>query len=270
MRATASFCACCTAIAFGAFATQAQDNSVSIDPYISQATTVNALQIRQNHLETIANALNAALPAAPGESKAWGSFTVQTGAYSVNIVGYVNVSTTGGKLHLLNNPLDDGSNTLNSAMTGAPTGSEAYVWNGAGYTPAAVGAKTGVWSPDASIPTGVGFFFKPSANFTNTFVGEVLAGPGECVTNKLAGGLVDLTGSLLPYATASIATDSIFALNNAPPGSKLFKWDFAGQTYIPAGVGAKTGAWSPDLGMDVAEGFFIIPSSGFKWIQCLP
>jgi hypothetical protein len=169
---------------------------------------------------------------------------------------------------LIQNPLDDGTNTLNSVLTGAPANSEAWVWNGSGYTPAVVGSKTGTWGPDASIPTGVGFFYRPAANFTNTYVGEVLAGPGESLTNGLTGGQLDLTGALLPYATASIATDSTYGLAGAPANSELWKWNGSG--YTPAVVGSKTGTWGPDLPMDVAESFFIRTTADFDWVQSLP
>jgi hypothetical protein len=197
-----------------------------------------------------------------------GVATAQAQVYSVNIVGYVNQASTGGAFTLIQNPLDDGTNTLESVLGGSPAGSQAWVWNGAGYTPASVGAKTGVWSPDAAVPTGVGFFFKPAADVTNTYVGEVIAAPGESVTNDLTGGQIDLTGSLLPYATASLATDTNFGLSAAPAGSLLWKWNGTG--YTPASVGAKTGTWSPDVAFDVAESFFINASSDYSWVQTLP
>ena len=197
-----------------------------------------------------------------------GALTVSAQVYSVNIVGYVNQATTGGQLHLVQNPLDNGTNTLNSVLAGSPAGSEAYVWNGSGYTPSLVGAKTGVWSPDTAIPTGVGFFFRPSANRTNTYVGQVLAGPGESVTNSLANGVLDLTGSLLPLATTNHSTDAAFGLTGAPAGSALYKWNGSG--YTPSLVGAKSGTWSPGVSIAVGESVFIQPAGAFDWTQTLP
>jgi hypothetical protein len=192
----------------------------------------------------------------------------QSNVYSVNIVGYVNQPTTAGQLHLVQNPLDNGTNTLNTVLAGAPANSAAYVWNGSGYTPSFVGAKTGVWGPDLAIPTGTGFFFVPAANRTNTYVGEVLAGPGETLTNALAGGVLDLTGALIPYATTNHATDANFGLVGAPANSALYKWNGTG--YTPSFVGAKTGTWSPAVGIAVGESFFIQPAAAFNWKQSLP
>lgn len=197
-----------------------------------------------------------------------GAITAQAQVYSVNIVGYVNQDAVGGNFNLIQNPLDNGTNTLESVLGGSPAGSVAFVWNGAGYDAASVGAKSGVWAPDLSIPTGVGMFFKPTANHSTTYVGEVVAGPGESVTNSLAGGAFDLTGSLLPLGTASIATDTAYGLTGAPAGSTIFKWNGGG--YDAASVGAKSGLWAPDLGMDVAESFFIKPAASFDWVQQLP
>ncbi len=170
----------------------------------------------------------------------------QSNVYSVNIVGYVNQVTAGGQFHLIQNPLDNnGSNTLNAVLAGAPAGSEAYVWNGSAYDLSVVGAKTGIWGPDLGIPTGTGLFFKPAANRTNTYVGEVLAAPGETLTNALAGGVFDLTGGLIPYATTNHATDSNFGLVGAPANSEMYKWN--GASYDLSIVGAKTGTWGPGL-----------------------
>jgi hypothetical protein len=197
-----------------------------------------------------------------------GALTAQAQVYSVNIVGYVNQATPGGAFNLVQNPLDDGTNTLSTVLAGAPNTSQAFVWNGAGYDLASVGAKSGVWGPDLAVPTGVGFFFKPAADFTNTYVGEVVAAPGESVTNSLTGGQIDLTGSLLPYGTASIATDTNFGLAGAPAGSQLFKWN--GAAYDISSVGAKSGVWGPDRAIDVAESVFLNTSSDFDWVQTLP
>jgi hypothetical protein len=196
------------------------------------------------------------------------AITAQAQVYSVNIVGYVNQATTGGQFHLVQNPLDNGTNTLNSVLPGSPANSQAYVWNGTAYDLAQVGAKTGVWSPDLAIPTGTGFFFKPAANKTNTYVGEVLAAPGETLTNSLTGGIFDLTGALIPYATTNHATDATFGLVGAPANSQLYKW--TGTAYSLSSVGAKTGTWSPGLPIVVGEAVFIKPASNFDWKQTLP
>jgi hypothetical protein len=192
----------------------------------------------------------------------------QAQVYSVNIVGYVNKAATSGALHLVENPLVSTNDTLNSVLAGSPATSQAWVWNGAGYTPSSVGAKSGVWSPDVAIPTGTGFFYKPAGNITNTFVGEVIVGPGQSATNSLSAGVLDLTGALIPVATTSIATDASYGLTTAPATSQLWKWNGVG--YTPTSVGAKSGVWSPDVSVSVGEAVFIKAPSSFDWVQTLP
>jgi hypothetical protein len=191
------------------------------------------------------------------------SSMAQSNVYSVNIVGYVNTPLPNGALTLVQNPLDNGTNTLNSVLGAVASGSSAYVWNGAGYTPAS--KPKAAWSPDLSIPTGLGFFVqRAGAVGTNTFVGQVLAGPGQSVTNQLAAGVLTLTGSKLPYADTLNGTN--LGLNTAPSGSVVYKWNGAG--YTPSSK--PKAAWSPDLSISVGEAFFVQTPSGFTWVQSIP
>jgi transcription elongation factor len=194
----------------------------------------------------------------------------QSNVYSVNIVGYVNQTNVAGNFSLIHNPLDDGAgNRLTNVLKGALAGSEAYVWNGSGYSVFSVGAKTGTWNGDTALPPGTGLFVKPAtAALPVTYVGEVVAGPGETVTNALTGGTFDLTGALIPYATTNHATDAKFGLVGAAAGSELYKW--TGLGYAVSSVGAKTGTWSPGLQISVGEAFFIKPAANFDWKQTLP
>jgi hypothetical protein len=198
-----------------------------------------------------------------------GAITAQAQVYSVNIVGYVNQSNAASAFSLIQNPLDDGAgNRLTNILAGAAANSEAFVWNGAGYTVYNVGAKSGVWSGDQELAPGTGLFIKPAAPFSVTYVGEVIAEPGESVTNVLTAAAFELTGSLLPYATASIATDTNYGLVSAPANTEAYKWTGGG--YAVSIVGAKSGVWSPDLGVSVGESIFLKSPPGFDWVQSLP
>jgi hypothetical protein len=191
------------------------------------------------------------------------SAMAQSNVYSVNIVGYVNKPLATNALELIQNPLDDGTNTLNSVLAGMGSGSVAYVWNGTGYSPAS--KPKAVWSPDLSVPTGLGFFVKRQGSAgTNTFVGEVVGNVGSSVTNTLDANVTTLVGSLLPYADTLNGTN--LGLNTAPSGSVLYKWNGAG--YTPSSK--PKAVWSPDLSIGVGEAFFIKPSSNYVWVQTLP
>jgi hypothetical protein len=184
----------------------------------------------------------------------------QSNVYSVNIVGFVNQPLVAGQLKLVHNPLDNGTNTLQSVYGALPSGSQAFVWNGSGYTPSSRGKA--VWNPDLSIPTGTGLFISSPTAQTNTYVGEVVAGPGESVTNSLTGALT-ATGSLLPYAGTLNSTNGL-GLAGAPSGSILYQW--TGTGYTPTSRGKAV--WNPDLSIGVGEGVFI--QSTYNWVQSLP
>jgi hypothetical protein len=104
-------------------------------------------------------------------------------------------------------------------------------------------------------------FINSAAAVTNTYVGEVVAGPGESVTNSLTGS-VALTGSLLPVAGMLNGTE--LGISGAPSGSVIYKWNGGGYTTVtkPKAV------WSPDVNIAVGEGFFI--QSTYDWVQTLP
>jgi hypothetical protein len=184
----------------------------------------------------------------------------QSNVYSVNIVGFVNQPLVAGQLKLVHNPLDNGTNTMNSVYSALPSGSAAYVWNGAGYSTAT--KPKAVWSPDLPVPTGTGLFISSPSAVTNTYVGEVLAGPGESTTNVLTG-VLTATGALLPYAGTLNSTNGL-GLVGAPSGSVLYQYNGAGYNTAtkPKAI------WSPDLSIGVGEAVFI--QSTYNWVQSLP
>jgi hypothetical protein len=196
----------------------------------------------------------------------------QAQVYSVNIVGYINKGTTlPSQLLLVNNTLDDGTNTLRSQLGTAPVGCKAWVWNGAAYNSSEVTTKAGnQWNSNLPIPNGSGFFFQgPASLVTNTFVGQIKGKSGTSFTNELTGGIVDVTGAPLPIATTSIKTDAAYGLSTAPLGSKAWKWN--GATYNSSEVTTKAGnQWNADFAVGVNEAIVIQPSSTFKWVQTLP
>jgi hypothetical protein len=108
------------------------------------------------------------------------------------------------------------------------------------------------------------FVQRAGAVGTNTFVGQVLAGPGKSVTNTLGAGVLTLTGSLLPYAENLNGTN--LGLAGAPTGSLIYKWNGAG--YTPSSK--PKSVWNPDLTIGVGEAFFIQTPSSYQWVQSIP
>jgi hypothetical protein len=191
------------------------------------------------------------------------SSQAQSNVYSVNVVGYVNNILATNALELVQNPLSDGTNTLNSTLLNLGSGSSAFVWNGSGYTISSRGKS--IWSPDLAIPTGLGMFLRRiGPTGTNTFVGSVVANSGSSVTNSLVANVTTLTGSLIPF-TGTLNTSTNLGLLPAPSGTVLYQWNGTGYTIATRGKSI----WSPDLTIGVGEGFFIKPSSNYLWVQTL-
>jgi hypothetical protein len=181
--------------------------------------------------------------------------------YSVNVVGYVNVPVTGGQYALLSNPLDNGTNDLNSLFPNAGTGSTILIWDGAGYQSSGKGFG-GTWSTNLVIPPGVGFFANFASDMTNTFVGSVAAAPGDSVTTSLKAGVYSLVGSTIPYTDKLSGTNLNLVLGT---GSTVLVWD--GTQFKSTGVGFG-GGWSPDdFTITPGEGFFVNSASDTDWVQ---
>ena len=133
------------------------------------------------------------------------SSQAQSNVYSLNVVGYVNV-TVGTGFTMVNNPLvpsnaqigtmlDDGAN----GTTKVPAGSTVYSFKNGAYSINFSDEFGGGWSnPSETITNGQAFFFlNNSGSPTNiTFVGEV---PQGALTTALAPGF-SLVGSKVPQA----------------------------------------------------------------------
>jgi len=163
--------------------------------------------------------------------------------YSLNIVGYANVTIGNGNDAFVN-PFDlDGVNNADKVLNhaaladggGNPGLDSFYVnlWNGVGFdsvyfeqdfTSANTGgAVTNGWATDASgsqqgippnLPPGLGFFINNGGPIvTNVFVGNVKPGPGATNGITIGNGNV-LIGSLLPMAGSLSPAGYDF---NSPP-----------------------------------------------------
>ena len=186
--------------------------------------------------------------------------TAQAQVYSVNTVGYVNQTLPADTLVAISNPLDNGTNDLNSVLASVPAKSTAQFWTGSGFSLATKGAT---WSPNESIPPGKGFFVNSKSTITNTYVGEVAANAGESVTNALPADALALVGSPLPYA-GDLNTVEI-GLLGVPAKSTAQFWNGAGYDLSTKGT-----TWSPALPINVADGFFVNSKAAYDWVQTAP
>jgi hypothetical protein len=163
------------------------------------------------------------------------STSVAQNVYSLNVVGYVNVTLTAGQLSLLSLPLApvdgnfDITNTI--VLNDAQDGSVIYKWLPAGhwdpnlYSWYAGGVG---WVPDTVISNGQAFFLAPAAAGTVTFVGQV---PQGALSYTILPGLQTLANMVpvstnFPGSTVGNDGDTIYLWNSVSHGWSSTLWSY--------------------------------------------
>lgn len=208
------------------------------------------------------------------------STVAQSNVYSLNIVGYVNKTIPSG-YSILANPLKAGAtNGANEIMTPID-GSQYLTWNGAGYDYVSYDTGFGGWIDGAfnpanppSLPPGKAFFFfNPVAATTNTFVGEVVPGPGATNSLNLVSGY-NFVGSVLPASASDITAAPV----RLPliDGMQILQWNGASYNYSSYDTGFGgwiDGSFNPIAAPSytIGDGFFLFnPVAAQGWQQWLP
>lgn len=172
--------------------------------------------------------------------------------YSVNAVGYVNITVPAGQFALLANPLNAGTNTLANVLPDAPNKTEVYKAkaDGSGYDKATKSFGAWVGANTMTLNPGEGFFVKngTAADVKLTFVGEVVQGPA--VTLSIPNGY-SLLGSPIPQE-GKLKTDLQLPIKNGQ-AVFLFKADGSGYDKRSFSFGSWIGG-EPTL--RVGEGFW--------------
>lgn len=197
--------------------------------------------------------------------------------YSVNAVGYINVTIQPG-YNLVANQLNGTNNAVATVIPSAPDSTRILKWNGAIQDFEAWGFVAGVgWldeatgePPTGSLNPGEGFFVQnqtaPPAPFTLTFVGEVPQGTNLTVT---IGQNYNLVSSIVPLVPSMVPPNF-----PAEDQMQVLKWVNAIGDYVTigyvAGVGwldASTGE-PADPAPAVGEGVFVLkPTAGsVNWV----
>ena len=173
----------------------------------------------------------------------------QSNVYSLNIVGYVNVPLTTG-FNLIANPLDNGTNNLNSLFPNASFGDTIFQYKNGAFVSSSF---LGTWQPDLISPPGGGVFYQASAPSTNTFVGNVMTGN---LTNHLVAGF-NIASSQVPQS----ATLEVLGL---PAGFGDTAFYFRNGAYVSSSY---LGTWQPDLSPAVGESFWIQAGAAADWTR---
>ena len=221
----------------------------------------------------------------------------QSTVYSVNVVGYYNVTVPSKGYAFVANQLTgaSGDNSINTAFangftsdSNAINNSQMYFWNGAGFTvyqywtAADSGYPTSGWldlggnqvNPSVNQGTGAVIYNPTSSAITNTYVGQVVQGS---VTNSLTQGFA--LYSVVPPVAADFNTVGFpgDSDNNGNTYDTMYKWNGSGYTaYVYYNVtDGGTAGWF-DLGGNlvsvtpkVGESFFIrhTKPSVTKWVS---
>ncbi len=188
----------------------------------------------------------------------------QSNVYSLNIVGYVTKTFTGGspsKYTAVANPLNATNNTLNSLINGpqVPFGANFYQWNGTGYTVATYLGDS--WDNNLTVAPGGGSFLLTDTSFTNTFVGEVVLDS----TNHYNAGF-SFKASVVPQASD---LDTLGLGATLGFGDNILLWNFATQSFVAyTFLGGGAGGWDPSQpSVGVAEAFFINSAAAGNWVR---
>jgi len=191
------------------------------------------------------------------------SSMAQSNVYSVNVVGYINLSLTNG-FNLVANQLDADGTGTNNTIQGVfsntlPTGSIVYKFVAGAFVPYTYG-RAG-WSGNASLNPGEGAFVSVPSPVTVTTVGTVLQGT---TTNGLSGAFT-LVSAVAPLSGTVDSTGN-GGLNYLPTTSDvLYTWDPVGQQFVPFTHGRA--GWAPsDPSLAVGQGFFI-NSANTSWVN---
>lgn len=198
------------------------------------------------------------------------SSMAQSNVYSLNVVGYYNVSLNTG-FNMVANQLDlDGTGLNNTVQTvfgtQLPSGSTVYAFNAGTYANPAAGYTTksgwagGVAAANAALAPGKGVFVYVPSAATVTVVGNVLQG---ALVNPYAAGF-NMRSSIVPQAGALQTELGYTPANN----DLIYQFNSAAQTYFPTKGYTTKGGWSPSQPTNtVGQAFFLSSSLGGTWTR---
>lgn len=177
--------------------------------------------------------------------------------YSVNAVGYINVSVPANQFKMIANQLSSASATIGALLPTVPDGTQLFKWTGSGY--ASYDYIDGLgWLPngDETIGLGQGAFIRSPQAFTITFVGEV---PTGNLSTPLPVGF-SMVSSQVPQAGA---VDTLGFPGG--DGDQIFQWTgtgYNGFDFID-GLG-----WLPSVPqVAVGEAFFARKVAASTWTR---
>mgnify|MGYP006969320779 CR=1 FL=1 len=183
--------------------------------------------------------------------------------YSLNVVGYYNVTIPPNSFALIANQLNTTNNTIAALLPSVPPGTQFFKYvTGTGWQSYLFDEFELAWTPDgnATLNPGEGGFIKNNTSqpLTITFVGEVLQGS---LTNPIPAGFA-VRSSMVPQA----GTLTALAFP-AVPGDQVYKYT-PGSGYTSYLFDEFELAWTPsDPSVGVGEAFFSRKGQAVNWVR---
>jgi hypothetical protein len=194
--------------------------------------------------------------------------------YSVNVVGFINMTVPAGGYALLGNQLNGTNNLVATIIPTFVQDGQLLTWDAAGQTflqffyDAGGGWMDGNLNPaNPALTPGQGFFLwnAGATPYTVTFVGEV---PQGTALNTTISPNYAMVASIPPLAGDVVSLGLPVAQDN-----QILKWDLVHQTYLQyfydAGGGWMDGNLNPvSIPISVGEGFFVWNTgAAMQWTQ---
>jgi hypothetical protein len=194
-----------------------------------------------------------------------------TNVYSLNAVGYINVTIEPG-YNIISCPLiaspDNTINTLLTNGTGQFKGFKFYPWDSAtgsyGNSDSATASKWAGGGTETLLPGQAAFIYNPGAALTVTFVGTV---PSGSLTNALYPGY-NLVSSILP--TSGLLNTNLMDFTGQVTGDKAYTFNSGAQGYDPSYSVKPNGQWvAPPNVTNVGGGLFYYNSQtkNNDWVE---
>jgi len=182
--------------------------------------------------------------------------------YSLNVVGYYNITVPANGFALIANQLNTTNNTLAGLLPSVPEGTVVYKWTGTTFAISTF--EEGEWNQNFTLNLGEGAFIKnplPTSPLTITFVGDVLQGS---LTNPIPVGF-SIRSSMVPQAGGVSSVLRLPVANN----DTVYRW--TGSTYAISTweeIGPGQGDWSAgEPTVQVGEAFFVRKNAPAQWIR---
>jgi hypothetical protein len=235
-----------------------------LSPCENAGTHGNGKQ-KDRNMRTRTLLLTAALLAA-------GAASTMAQVYSVNTVGYVNVTLVGGgKYTAVANPLNTTNNTLLGLLSALPNTSQVLKYDPSisdYHTYGKLGANFTGGGNTVTLDPGEGcLILTPlaSSDITITFVGDVLQATTDPtkMTNAMSTGY-QLVANVIPDS----GPVNTLEMTNVPSGSQILKWDTSIQDFRTFGKLGTGPTWTPSVpSINVAESFFVNATGPFNWVR---